>query len=629
MKARTFQSATDLADALIASVGNKIVVGLPIGIGKAVHVVNALYVRAERDPSISLTIFTGLTLTAPDIGAGLQARLVGPIVERLYGDWPTPRYVQAIADGTLPNNIRVREFYLRPGAYLSNDLAQQSYASINYSQVVSELVELGVNVITQLIATQDDDPNLYSLSSNPEITLDLLPHLAARRQQGKPVAMVGQVNHNLPYMFGDAEVAAEVFDFILDDEQYEFPLFGLPNRQVAAADYATGMHVASLIPDGGTLQLGIGSLSDAVSHCLWLRHAHPDIFQTVLQRLPGGTGTARRNELPVETGAFKQGLFASTELLSDALFALFQRGLIKRPADDTDPSLIHAGFFVGSNAMYATLKQLPPERRRLVNMTRISEVNTLFGEESRKRKQRRNARFVNETMMATLLGAAVSDALEDGRVVSGVGGQFDFVSMAHALDHAHSILMLRASRTRKGVAQSNIRWAYGHATVPRHHRDIYVSEYGIAATQGKTDSQVIAAMLQIADTAFQPGLASEAIAANKLKPEYRLPKDATENSADALASIFNDPVLRPHFPAYPLGTDLTQIEQQLIPALEFLQTSSTGLGSKLALIARALFGGETTPSHTAALQRLGLEKATTLSQRLARRLVSYALRSRH
>ena len=120
-------------------------------------------------------------------------------------------------------------------------------------------------------------------------------------------------------------------------------------------------------------------------------------------------------------------------MLSDALFALFDAGLIKRPADDTTAAVMHAGFFIGSNALYNGLRALPEERRRLIDMTRISKVNTLFGEEAVKRAQRRDARFINETMMVTLLGAAVSDALDDGRVVSGVGGQFDFVSMAAAV----------------------------------------------------------------------------------------------------------------------------------------------------------------------------------------------------
>ncbi|PAL06796.1 hypothetical protein B8W90_11655, partial [Staphylococcus hominis] len=102
------------------------------------------------------------------------------------------------------------------------------------------------------------------------------------------------------------------------------------------------------------------------------------------------------------------------------------------------------------------------------------------GNEALERLQRRHARFFNSCMMATALGAAVSDALEDGRVVSGVGGQYNFVAMAHALPEARSALMFRAIREDKGTLQSNVRWNYGHTTIPRHLRDIYINEYGIA-----------------------------------------------------------------------------------------------------------------------------------------------------
>lgn len=621
---KTCKTATELVDALVSAVGKKIVLGLPIGVGKAVHVADALFERALSDPSLSLTIFTGLTLSAPRGSSPLESSFIDPIIERLYADWPTPEYVDAIAEKRLPANIKVREFYLRPGAYLANDIAQQNYTSINYSQVVDELMTLGVNVIAQLVASSDEAPGQYSLSSNPEITLDLLPKLEAKRNLGHAIAMVGQVNKHLPYMFGDAELGADRFDLILDSQNLQFPLFGLLSRRVTHADYATGMHVASLIVDGGTLQLGIGSLSEAVAHCLRLRHDSPEIFSAVLDQLPGGTRSKTRRLLPVETTSFKNGLYASTELLSDATLALFQHGVIKRPADEDDETLIHAGFFIGSSAFYETLRQMPRELRQRINMTHISYVNTLFGDDARKRRQRRHARFINETMMATLLGEAISDTLEDGRVVSGVGGQFDFVSMALSLQDARSILMLRASRTTKGVSRSNIRWSYGAATVPRHHRDIYVTEYGIAATRGGTDMQVIDAMLQIADTAFQPALLEQAKGARKLPADYKIPDDATGNTPQALHKVFASAELQSYFPDYPLGTELTTEEQMLVPALAWLQSNTASTLSTLHVLLGALFTSGL-PEYRAAIDRLGLAEPTGLGERIRRRLVRYAL----
>jgi acyl-CoA hydrolase len=74
-------------------------------------------------------------------------------------------------------------------------------------------------------------------------------------------------------------------------------------------------------------------------------------------------------------------------------------------------------------------------------------------------------------------------------VVSGVGGQYNFVAMAHALPEARSILCVRATRESRGEVTSSIPWSYGSATIPRHLRDIVVSEYGIADLRGRTDRE--------------------------------------------------------------------------------------------------------------------------------------------
>lgn len=621
----TFTSADQLATAVIDRIGRRIVLGLPVGLGKAVHVANALYGRAARDPSIHLTIFTALTLEVPRPGSELERRFVEPLAERLYGGWPALSYAQAVGTQRLPGNIEVREFYFRPAAYLGNATAQRSYTSLNYTQVAGELLKLGVNVIAQLVACRDGDRNTLSLGSNPEVTLDLLPALDRRRADGQPVAIVGQVNDQLPYMFGDAELSADRFDFLLDAPQYMFPMFGIPNRKVTFRDYATGMHVASLVADGGTLQLGIGSLSDAVARCLILRHREPDVFRRVLERLPGGTASARRPGLPAHTGPFERGLYVATELLSDAAFALMNDGVVRRSAGAGDDACLHAGFIIGSQALYEKLRALPESGRRRISMRAISFVNSLYGNERDKRQQRVAASFVNETMMVTLLGAAVSDGLEDGRVVSGVGGQFDFVRMAHALDDAHSVLVFGSRRMHEGKARSNIVWSYGHTTVPRHYRDVFANEYGLAATRGLCDQDVIAALLNIADAEFQPSLLNEARSARKIAPDHVIPTEAARNSPSAIAEVLGDPAHVEHFPAYPLGTDLTLVEQRLADALTWLKHRTATGRQRLATMAASLLDGAP-GRYGEELSRMGLADAASFTDRMTRRLVSHALK---
>jgi acyl-CoA hydrolase len=79
-------------------------------------------------------------------------------------------------------------------------------------------------------------------------------------------------------------------------------------------------------------------------------------------------------------------------------------------------------------------------------------------------------------------------------VVSGVGGQYNFVAQAFALSGARSILTLEATRRSGARLQSNIRGSYGHETIPRQRRDIVVTEYGVADIRGKSDADVIATM---------------------------------------------------------------------------------------------------------------------------------------
>lgn len=139
---------------------------------------------------------------------------------------------------------------------------------------------------------------------------------------------------------------------------------------------------------------------------------------------------------------------------------------------------LHGGFFLGPLAFYRRLREMSLEERAGIGMTGIGFVNNLYRQEELKRLQRRDARFINSAFTVTLLGAGVADQLEDGRVLSGVGGQYNFVAQAHELEGARSILMLRSWRESGGEVSSNIVWQYAHTTIPRHLRDMVVTEYG-------------------------------------------------------------------------------------------------------------------------------------------------------
>ena len=91
-----FGDAARLADTIVEKVGKTIVLALPLGLGKANHIANALYAKAVADRSINLTIFTALTLEAPRAKSELERRFLDPLAQRLFAGYPALDYAAAI-----------------------------------------------------------------------------------------------------------------------------------------------------------------------------------------------------------------------------------------------------------------------------------------------------------------------------------------------------------------------------------------------------------------------------------------------------------------------------------------------------------------------------------------------------
>jgi len=281
---------------------------------------------------------------------------------------------------------------------------------------------------------------------------------------------------------------------------------------------------------------------------------------------------------------------------------------------------------VGSRTFYRALREMPPADLEKFRMSAVSYVNELYGDEAAKRRARVKARFVNGAMMATLLGAIVSDGLENGQVVSGVGGQYNFIAQGFALQDARSIIMLRATRTANGRTDSNIRWRYGHTTIPRHLRDIVVTEYGVADLRGKTDRDVIAAMLAVADSRFQDELLREAKDAGKIEKSFALPSGWRDNSPQRIERALAGARADGRLALFPFETDFTPIEQRLLPALEMLKSAS---GSPLrlgAILVRGLSANTDSAAIRDCLARMGLDRPSGLAERVYAALLRGALR---
>ncbi|HEU4778970.1 MAG TPA: acetyl-CoA hydrolase/transferase C-terminal domain-containing protein [Steroidobacteraceae bacterium] len=711
-----FDDVGEIVEEALRRVGKRVVLALPLGIGKPNLIANEFFRRARGDASLDLTIFTALSLRKPTGSSALEKAFIDPLVARVFGDYPDLDYLGAVRRDEMPPNVRVIEFFFEPGSLLNSSHAQSHYLCANYTHVARELLARGVNVIAHMVAKRVvGGTTEISLGSNPDVSVDLLPEVAKLRAAGTPVVMLGQVHREMPFMLGAANVGPDAFDLLLDHTRYDYDLFAPPNPSLSTVDHAIGLHASSLVRDGGTLQIGIGELGDSIVYSLLLRHQQNEAWRRAL----ADAGTERSAALIDSIGGrapFATGLFGATEMFVDQMLDLYRAGILRRRVYDYLPlqralagsgsitridetlleamlaagagpmlsasdvaafkasgvfrsetrfdngsivtpegtrieanlaspkvraalareclglnlqggTVMHAGFLLGPRSFYAALCALPENERRLFDMRGVGYINQLYGDDHALRvAQRSHARFVNTTMMLTTLGAAVSDGLADGRVVSGVGGQYNFVTMAHALPGARSMLCVRSARRKDGKLSSNIVAGYGHTTIPRHLRDIAISEYGVADLRGRTDGECVAAMLNIADSRFQEALLAEAKRAHKIDAGYRIPEEYRRNTPERLEHAFAAQRRAGLFSEYPFGTDLTREEIDLARALRWLKENTGGTGARLKTIARAMLV-RPRESEQPYLARLQLERPGDFSARLTAKLVRLGLRA--
>ncbi len=642
---------TDLDEAvelLLKRVPGTLRIGAPLALGKPHRLLNALYRRIEHDPSRPMQLYTALSLDPPNAAPGLERRFLEPFAQRHFGDdFPRLLYVEAMKRDALPAHIQVEEFYMQSGALLRSSQSQRQYTCLNYTQAAAGVAQRGANVIVQKVAREPAPPQgeapLLSFSCNTDTTQDTLDAIHAL---GLPrPLLVAEVDPLLPWIGGAAAVEEGFFDILIAPPGPHPKLFALPRQPVGDVDYAIGLYASALVRDGGTLQIGIGALADALSHALVLRHVDNDRYREVLHALD--PELAHHPAVIASGGmdSFVVGLYGCSEMLNEGFKRLVETGVIRRKVVDDeglmariargtanlgdqarlerDGEYLHGAFYLGSPAFYDWLRELPDDERRSIGMRRISEINQLYGgNESLERLQRTGSRFFNSCMMATALGAAVSDGLEDGRIVSGVGGQYNFVAMAHALDDARSMLMLRSQRGEGARAESNVRWNYGHTTIPRHLRDIYLNEYGIADLLNQTDEECVIAMAGITDARFQAGLLEQAQGALKLRKDFVVPEEWSRNTPqrlhESLAPFRKDGTL----PDYPLGSDFTEVEQRLVKALGWLKANTSTTGSKLRTVLRAL---RARSDDGEAISRMGLQQPQGLAEKLEAMLLALGL----
>lgn len=700
-----FDDVEASVDQALAVLGNKIIMGAPLGLGKPNQLINAFYQRAVANQEIELEILTALSLARPVARTEVEANFLDPFVQRLFGDYPPLEYLRDIKTGKLPENIKVSEFYIKAGSMLGVLPVQANYISTNYTFAARDINARGVNLIVQMVASREvDGERQLSLSCNTDITLDLKKMMQSRATIESPILAIAQVHDDLPFMTNRAKVDPGYFDLIVQNESYNTTLFPAPNMPVSDVDYLLGLRASTMIKDGGTLQIGIGALGDAITYATLLRHQDNPAYKTMADSL-------KADDILVSavggTTEFKNGLYGCSEMFVNGFMHLRRAGVLKRKVYDdlglqklldqkiisesiTQNSLVavwqaglvgaelsqkefdwlvhwglfrqglqfqagniisdtttieanldnqldnivkhalgdqlrhgiymHGGFFLGPGDFYESLSALPEDERSGIGMDSVRRINRL-DDVPLQSLQRRHARFINTGMMVTLSGAVVSDGLENGQVISGVGGQYNFVAQAHELEDARSILCIRSTRGHGRKTTSNVVPHYGHTTIPRHLRDMVITEYGIADLRGKTDSEIIIALLNIADSRFQQDLLAAAIESGKLVDGYLIPEAFMNNTPQSVAAFISEWKGQNYFPAYPLGSDFTDEEKALAHSLRELKHLQAEPARLIRQTVRSLLNDVDDAEARPYLERIGLLHPDTPKEKILQQLL--------
>jgi len=271
--------------------------------------------------------------------------------------------------------------------------------------------------------------------------------------------IVAEVNDQAPRTYGPCFFTAEEIDFLVECSAPLVPYreihFGEPERRIAEL-------VAELIPDGATIQIGIGNLPAAI-----------------LKLLEG-----------------KKDLGFHSGMLSDSVVDLVEKGAVTNARKNVHPGKIVAGELIGTEKLFRFGHENP-----LLEMhgAEVSHNAELIGKID-------NFIAINSALEIDLSGQINAESL-NGVQISGVGGQFDFVEGAYFSKGGKSITALTSS-AGKGTVSRIVSTFSSQAvvTIPRYLTDIVVTEYGVARLRGKSIRQRAEALISIAHPGFRDGL---------------------------------------------------------------------------------------------------------------------------
>ncbi len=280
--------------------------------------------------------------------------------------------------------------------------------------------------------------------------------------------IIAEVNQQMPRTLGDSFIHVSRLDYIVP---VDYPIAELPMSQEGPSDVVEKIagYIAELIPDGATMQMGIGAIPDAVLKYLY----------------------------------DKKDLGVHSELFSDGVIGLVEAGVLTNAAKTLHPGKIIAGFILGTKRLYDWADDNP-----LIELHRTEYVNDPFVIAQNERMV-----AINSAIEVDLTGQVCADSIGP-KLYSGVGGQLDFIYGASRSKGGVPIIALPSTTTlRDGRRVSRIvamlKQGAGVVTT-RNHVHYVVTEYGVADLYGKTIRQRAQALIGIAHPDFRADLKKQA-----------------------------------------------------------------------------------------------------------------------
>lgn len=275
--------------------------------------------------------------------------------------------------------------------------------------------------------------------------------------------VIAEVNPNMPRTLGDSFIHVRNIDYIVPTD---YPLEEYPAAEFTATHAKIAEHIAGLIDDGATVQLGIGAIPEAVL--------------TYLDD--------------------KSDLGVHTEMFSDGLIDLIDRGIVTCAKKTLHPGKIIATFLMGSRELYDFVDNNP-----LIEFRPVHYVNDPFVI-----AQNNDMVAINSALQVDFTGQICADSIGH-KFYSGFGGQLDFIRGAAHSEGGKPIIALPAT-ARNGEVSRIVPALYEGGGVVTTRADVHyvVTEYGVANLHGRTIRERVKALIGIAAPQFRDELTENA-----------------------------------------------------------------------------------------------------------------------